>query len=222
MPSQRTSIRPRDVLVVTFTDKAATEMKSRLAALGHPGVTAATFHAAALRQLRHFWPRVRGTDAPRIVQSKVPILAPLARALPGGYQYREVRELAGEIEWAKARRIRPETYVAEAAAVGRVGPLPADLMAGLYRRYETAIERAGLIDFEDMLARTIELIETDETVAAEVRDRYRWFSVDEYQDTNPLQEALLRGLARRPARTLPSWATRTRRSTRSPAPAATT
>ena len=100
-------VRPRDVLVVTFTDKAATEMRHRLTGLGHPGVTAATFHAAALRQLRHFWPRVRGSDPPGIVESKVPILAPLTAGLPGGYHYLAVRDLAAEIEWAKARRIGP-------------------------------------------------------------------------------------------------------------------
>jgi DNA helicase-2/ATP-dependent DNA helicase PcrA len=184
-------VRPRDVLVVTFTDKAATEMRGRLAALGEPGVTAATFHAAALRQLRHFWPRVHGDEPPRIVESKIPILAPLAASLPGGYRYLAVRDLAAEVEWAKARRIGPGQYIAETSAVGRDGPLPADLMAGLYRRYETALGRARLIDFEDMLARTIELIESDDAVAVEVRDRYRWFSVDEYQDTNPLQAGLL-------------------------------
>jgi DNA helicase II / ATP-dependent DNA helicase PcrA len=187
----RNVVRPRDVLVVTFTDKAATEMRSRLAALGHPGVTAATFHAAALRQLRHFWPQVMGTDPPRIVESKVPILAPLAASLPGGYRFLAVRDLAAEIEWAKARRIEPARYVQEATRTERDGPLPPDLMAGLYRRYETALQRAGLIDFEDMLARTVELIETHDDVAGQVRDRYRWFSVDEYQDTNPLQASLL-------------------------------
>ena len=80
-------------------------MAGRLADLGHRGVTAATFHAAALRQLRHFWPRVHGTDAPEILASKAPILAPLAANLPGGYRYLAVRDLAAEIEWAKARRI---------------------------------------------------------------------------------------------------------------------
>jgi len=184
-------VRPRDVLVVTFTDKAAGEMRSRLGALGHPGVTAATFHAAALRQLRHFWPRVIGGDPPGVVESKVPILAPLAAGLPGGYRYLAVRDLAAEIEWAKARRISPASYVSEATLTSRDGPLPADLMAGLFRRYETALQRAGMVDFEDMLARTIELIETHDIVAEEVRDRYRWFSVDEYQDTNPLQADLL-------------------------------
>ncbi len=184
-------VRPRDVLVVTFTDKAAGEMRNRLATLGYPGVTAATFHAAALRQLRHFWPRVHGGDPPGILESKIPILVPLARGLPGGYQYREVRDLAGEIEWAKARRIRPADYIARSASLDRDAPLPAELMAGLFHRYESALQRARMIDFEDMLARTIELIETNEMVAAEVRDRYRWFSVDEYQDTNPLQADLL-------------------------------
>lgn len=186
-------VRPRDVLVVTFTDKAAGEMRGRLAALGQPGVTAATFHAAALRQLRHFWPRVHGSDPPSILESKVPILAPLAAGLPGGYRYLAVRDLAGEIEWAKARRIAPGDYEARAIAEARDASLPPDLMAGLYRRYESAKSRAGRIDFEDMLELTIGLIERDATIAEEVRDRYRWFSVDEYQDTNPLQAALLDG-----------------------------
>src|SRR4051794_22474293 len=184
-------VRPRDVLVVTFTDKAAAEMAGRLAALGHRGVAASTFHAAALRQLRHFWPRVHGSAPPEILASKAPVLAPLAAGLPGGYRYLAVRDLAAEIEWAKARRIGAADYEARAIAEDRDGPLPPDLMAGLYRRYETNKSRAGRIDFEDMLERTIRLIEEDETIAYEVRDRYRWFSVDEFQDTNPLQAALL-------------------------------
>jgi DNA helicase II / ATP-dependent DNA helicase PcrA len=184
-------VRPRDALVVTFTDKAAGEMRARLAALGHRGVAASTFHAAALRQLRHFWPRVHGTEPPSILESKVPILAPLAAGLPGGYRFLAVRDLAGEIEWAKARRIRPNEYETRAVAEARDASLPPDLMAALYRRYEAAKGRAGRIDFEDMLELTIGLIDGDDAIAAEVRDRYRWFSVDEYQDTNPLQAALL-------------------------------
>jgi DNA helicase-2/ATP-dependent DNA helicase PcrA len=185
------AVQPVDVLVVTFTDKAAGEMRERLAALGHRGVSAMTFHAAALRQLRHFWPRAVGVDLPRILDSKAALLVPLIRGLPGGYRYLAVRDLAAEIEWAKARRITPSAYATAAPGQGHAGPLPPDLMAGVYRGYEAAKDRAGAIDFEDMLARTTELIATDPTIASEVRDRYRWFSVDEFQDTNPLQAALL-------------------------------
>ncbi len=184
-------VAPSHVLVVTFTDKAAGEMRGRLTALGRPGVTAATFHAAALRQLRHFWPRLSDGDLPAILESKVALLIDLARSLPGGYRYVAVRDLAGEIEWAKARRIAPERYEDAVETDGHDGPLPARLFAPLYRRYEAAKARAGRIDFEDMLEMTVRLLEDDAAVAEEIRARYRWFSVDEYQDTNTLQQALL-------------------------------
>ncbi|HSS36356.1 MAG TPA: ATP-dependent DNA helicase UvrD2 [Patescibacteria group bacterium] len=185
------AVAAQHVLVVTFTDKAAGEMRERLTALGRPGIVAATFHSAALRQLRHFWPRVSGTELPAIMASKVALVVDLARSLPGGYRFVAVRDLAAEIEWAKARRIRPEAYERTVESDGHDGPLPGRLFAPLYRRYEAAKERAGRIDFEDMLELTVRLIEDDESVAREVRDRYRWFSVDEYQDTNTLQQALL-------------------------------
>ena len=164
----------------------------RLAALGHPGVAASTFHAAALRQLRHFWPRVHGSDPPSILESKVPILAPLAAGPPRRLPVPR-RSATSPARSSGRRRAgsRPTEYEMRAIADDRDASLPPDLMAGLYRRYEAAKARAGRIDFEDMLELTIGLIEADATIAAEVRDRYRWFSVDEYQDTNPLQAALL-------------------------------
>src|SRR6185436_11332861 len=101
----------------------ATEMRERLAAAGRRGVSAFTFHAAALRQLRHFWPRLHGGDLPGVLSSKASLLAPLAGSLPGGYRYLAVRDLAAEIEWAKARRIGAAVYEERALAEDRDAPL---------------------------------------------------------------------------------------------------
>ncbi|HEV3399625.1 MAG TPA: ATP-dependent DNA helicase UvrD2, partial [Actinomycetes bacterium] len=155
------------------------------------GVQAQTFHAAAFRQLRYFWPRLSDARLPEVLDSKAPLLAPIQRSLPGGYKFTAIKDLADELEWAKARRLDPSSYEAAAEALGRTPPIPGDLFAGVFRRYERAKERAGRIDFEDMLVRMLEGFERREDVAEEFRGQYRWFSVDEYQDTNPLQQALL-------------------------------
>ncbi|CAN5711655.1 ATP-dependent DNA helicase UvrD2 [soil metagenome] len=177
------------ILLVTFTDKAAREMVARMRALGHPRVMARTFHAHALSQLRYFWPRLHdGAEPPQTIDSKLPILVPLARRLPGGYRFTPVKDLADTIEWAKVQRIRPQRW--EQDAPDRA-PIPPDLFARLYRDYEQAKSRRGLIDFEDMLTLTVELLESDAQAAATVQRAKTWISVDEYQDTNPLQERLL-------------------------------
>jgi DNA helicase-2/ATP-dependent DNA helicase PcrA len=188
-----TEVVPADqVLVVTFTDKAATEMVARLRSLGLPGVTARTFHAQALSQLRHFWPAGHdGAPLPDLLDSKLPILSRLARQLPGHYRFTPSKDLADEIEWAKARRVAPKDYEVEATAAGREPPIPADLFVRIFDDYERAKVRANRIDFDDLLVETVTLLETDRDVTETVRARKRWFSVDEYQDTNPLQERLL-------------------------------
>ena len=178
------------VLVVTFTDKAAGEMVERLAGLGLPGVVARTFHAHALSQLRHFWPsRHDGEPLPDLLDTKLPILIRIARGLPGHYRFSAVRDLATEIEWAKSRGIAPAGY--EAALGTRTPPIPADLMRRVFADYERAKSRGNRIDFDDLLTFTAELLEQDEEAAEIVRARKSWFSVDEYQDTSPLQQRLL-------------------------------
>ncbi|HEX2883165.1 MAG TPA: ATP-dependent helicase, partial [Candidatus Limnocylindria bacterium] len=178
---------PRRGLIVTFTEKAATEMRYRLRALGMPQVQASTFHAAARRQLAHFWPERRGQPLPDVLESKARIVGPLARGLPGGYRFTPAKDLADEIEWAKVRRQTPATY-----APDREPPVPADVFVRLWRGYESAKQRRSVIDFEDMLTLAVDLYETDADARSLVHRRYAWFSVDEYQDTNRLQEDLLR------------------------------
>ena len=171
------AVDPRRVLVVTFTDKAAGEMVGRLQALGLPGIAARTFHAAALAQLRHFWPQHHGGEpAPAVLDSKIPIVGRLARALPGGYRFTTAKDLADEIEWAKSRRLRPASYANGAG--DRTPPIPVELFVRLWADYEREKDRAGRLDFDDMLTRTVDLLEDDPAAADTVRARYGWFSVD--------------------------------------------
>jgi DNA helicase-2/ATP-dependent DNA helicase PcrA len=176
---------PTQLMAVTFTDKAAGELRARLAALGVDRVRAGTFHSAALRQLRHFAP----DDVGRILPSKALLLRQIGNRLPGAFKFRPAGDLATEIEWAKNRRIGPDRYLD--AAEGREPPIPADLMARVYRDYERRKEEDGLVDFEDLLERAVRLFERDDAAASTFRGQYRAFTVDEYQDVNLLQQSLL-------------------------------
>jgi DNA helicase II / ATP-dependent DNA helicase PcrA len=179
------------ILLVTFTDKAANEMVERMSALGQPSVMARTFHSHAVRQLRHFWPsRHGGADPPDVLNSKLPLIGPLARSLPGHYKFTPAKDLADAIEWAKVRRIPPGKWEQDPQAADKA-PIPADLFARIYAGYERAKDRAHRVDFEDMLALTVELLESDDEARHLVQSQKTWISVDEYQDTNPLQERLL-------------------------------
>jgi DNA helicase-2/ATP-dependent DNA helicase PcrA len=180
----------RHVLAVTFTRKAAGELSDRLAALGvRREVTSGTFHGLALAQLRRRW-RDRGEAVPALLERKSKILAPL---LGGGPAVgAEAAEVAGEIEWAKARLIVPEGYEAAVAAAGRATPRPPAELASLYGRYETEKARRGVVDFDDLLWRLADALETDAEFAAVVRWRHRHLFVDEFQDVNAAQFRLIR------------------------------
>ncbi|MEB3982179.1 ATP-dependent DNA helicase UvrD2 [Mycobacterium sp. 663a-19] len=186
------------VLAVTFTQRAAGEMRSRLRALdtgaGVGAVQALTFHAAAHRQLRYFWPRVVGDTGWQLLDSKFAIVARAASRTRLNVSTDDVRDLAGEIEWAKASLIGPEQYPAAVAAAGRDTPLDAAQVAAVYDAYEALKvrdETVTLLDFDDLLLHTAAAIENDAAVAEEFRDRYRCFVVDEYQDVTPLQQRVL-------------------------------
>jgi DNA helicase-2/ATP-dependent DNA helicase PcrA len=184
-------IAPQRVLAVTFTNRAAGELRSRLRSLGAPGVQARTFHAAALRQLTYFWPKVIGGRPPQIVESKIGLVADAARACRLSFGRTELRDIAGEIEWAKVTQTRPEDYPAAVVQTSRKPPTEAVDVARIFTMYETIRRERNLLDFEGMLELTAAVLAEYPEVAAQVRDQYRYFVVDEFQDVNPLQKLLL-------------------------------
>ena len=175
---------------MTFTRKAAGELSDRLGSLGvRRAVTSGTFHGLALAQLRRRW-RDRGETVPALLERKSRILAPL---LGGGPSVgAEAAEVAGEIEWAKARLVAPDGYEAAVTAAGRATPRPAGEIASLYERYETEKSRRGVVDFDDLLWRLADALESDAEFAAVIRWRHRHLFVDEFQDVNPAQFRLIR------------------------------
>lgn len=184
---------PNRVMALTFTSRAAAELRARLRPLGADRVAARTFHAAALSQLNYFWPQVAGGDAPRILEAKARLIADAATAVRARVDTAILRDVAAEIEWRKVSNLTLEEYESAAHATRSMpGSLSVDQMLELQRTYERMKDEQRRIDFEDVLLATAGMIETEPSVALQVREQYRFFVVDEYQDVSPLQEHLLR------------------------------
>lgn len=184
-------LQPASVLAVTFTARAAGEMRGRLRQLGAQGVQARTFHSAALRQLQYFWPRAVGGEPPRLVERKVQLVSEAAARCRVRLDRGELRDVTGEIEWCKVTQTVPEDYPAAVAKSVREAPRDPAETARIYAAYEQLKRDRSVIDFEDVLLLTVGVLEERPDVADQVRSQYQHFVVDEYQDVSPLQQRLL-------------------------------
>ncbi|OEV05952.1 ATP-dependent helicase, partial [Streptomyces oceani] len=182
---------PGSVLAVTFTQRAAGEMRGRLRQLGADGVQARTFHSAALRQLQFFWPRAVGGEPPRLLERKVQLVAEAAARTRIRLDRNELRDVTSEIEWAKVTQTVPEDYPAVLAKAGREAPRDPAETSLIFAQYERLKRDRSAMDFEDVLLLMVGVLQDRPDVAETVRAQYQHFVVDEYQDVSPLQQRLL-------------------------------
>lgn len=182
---------PASVLAVTFTNRAAGEMRGRLRTLGAGGVQARTFHSAALRQLQYFWPKAVGGEVPRLLERKIQLVAEAGARCRIRLDRGELRDVTGEIEWAKVTQTVPADYPVAALKSGREAPRDLAEIAQIYGTYEQLKRDRGMIDFEDVLLLTVGILQDRHDIAEQIRTQYQHFVVDEYQDVSPLQQRLL-------------------------------
>ncbi len=183
---------PRRTLAVTFTTRAAGEMRARLHALGVPQVQARTFHSAALRQNRYFWPRAYGVELPRVTEARIGLVAEASNRHRLGADTALLRDLAGEISWAKSTNVPVGDYPAIARAHHReLGKADPEAVARVFATYEQLKTARGLIDFDDVLLCNAALLSQHPDIAAQVHGTYAHFLVDEFQDVSPLQHTVL-------------------------------
>jgi DNA helicase-2/ATP-dependent DNA helicase PcrA len=190
------TMEPSKVLALTFTARAAGEMRTRLRSLGVPTVAARTVHSAALKQLIYFWPTVFGGRTPDLMNSKTPFLTEAVNRadLTGEIRItsREtMRDIATEIEWAKVSQVAPIDYLDQVSARQMKPRVKAEHIAAIYVAYESLKKQELAIDFEDVLLLTSAMLEEERVVRERVQDQYRFFTVDEYQDISPIQQRLI-------------------------------
>lgn len=179
------------VMALTYTNRAAGELRARLRSLGVPGVSVKTFHAAALSQLQYFWPQYAGIPAPPVIESKANLILKAAESLKLRLDAGAIRDVAAEIEWRKFTMLGLEEYSLAAAARPLVSGMSPEVMADLQNKYEELKVTSNRLDWEDVLVLNLGLLRAEPRAQEHVQSQYRFYTVDEYQDISPLQHALL-------------------------------
>jgi len=187
---------PQKVLALTFTAKAAGEMRARLRSLGVPTVAARTIHSAALKQLLYFWPSVFGGRTPDLMTTKTGFLTEAINRAGLSDSVRAtnrelMRDIASEIEWAKVSQVAPSDYVDEISKRMQKPRVLPEQMVQIYTAYESIKKQELAIDFEDVLLLCAAMLEQEREVRERVQDQYRYFTIDEYQDVSPIQQRLI-------------------------------
>ena len=187
---------PQKVLALTFTAKAAGEMRARLRSLGVPTVAARTIHSAALKQLLYFWPSVFGGRTPDLMTTKTGFLTEAINRAGLSDSIRAtnrelMRDIASEIEWAKVSQVAPSDYVDEISKRMQKPRVLPEQMVQIYTAYESVKKQELAIDFEDVLLLCAAMLEEEREVRERVQDQYRYFTIDEYQDVSPVQQRLI-------------------------------
>ena len=182
---------PKQTLALTFTAKAAGEMRSRLRSLGVAGAQARTFHAAALRQLRYFWPMFAEGPFPELMPNKAGSVARVMGNLGLTVERELVRDVAAEIEYAAVSLLGIDEYAQQAHSRELPGGLSASAIVDIMRGYSDLKTERRLLDFEDVLLTLSGVLGTRADLVATVHSQYRHFVVDEFQDVSPLQYDLL-------------------------------
>lgn len=183
---------PQRVLAVTFTRKAAGELQGRLRELGADGVRARTFHGAALAQLSHFWPQFVGGDAPQLLPGKVAAISQTVESMGLRLSGETLRDIAAEIEWRKVSMLSIDGYAQHLEQRPALAGLEPEKLIEIHERYTKLLEERRQIDFEDVLVLLSGMLEVEPRASLQVREQYRFFTVDEFQDVSPLQRHLLK------------------------------